>query len=95
MNFKHLLLKSFTCALIGSALSSAQAEPAPSTDPVADSFRRLLDHRPADIVPAVPSGIGADPLRVSISSVLWETQALSFHQPSRYAPLAARPQPGH
>lgn len=95
MNIKYLLLKSCACALIGGALSSAQAEPTLSADPVADSFRRLIDHRPAEVVPAVPSGIGADPLRIAISTVLWETQAPSFHQPARYARLAAQTQPGH
>ncbi len=93
MNIKHLLLKSFACALVAGALSSAQAEPALSADPVADGFRHLLDHRPADIVPAVPSGIGADPLRIAISTVLWETEAPSFHQPARYARLAAQTRP--
>lgn len=95
MNIKHILLKSFACALIGGVLSSAQAETTLNVDPVADSFRRLLDHRPADVIPALPSGIGADPLRLAISTVLWQTQTPSFHQPARYARLAAQNRPGH
>lgn len=76
MNVKKCLLPLLLGGLLAAA---AQAEPVAKPDSLLTSFQRLLDHQPAQSAPAVPSGLGADPLRNSVSLVLWEKQERSFH----------------
>lgn len=94
MKTKHLMLQSFVCALISGALPAAHAESPLNADPAADSFRRMLDHQPTWTTPAVPVRHGADPLRVAISAVLWETQPPSFHLPANHTRLLAQAKTG-
>ncbi|MDZ4252449.1 MAG: hypothetical protein U1A72_07725 [Sulfuritalea sp.] len=76
MNVKKYLVP---LLLGGLFTAAAHAEPVAKPDPLLASFQRLLDHQPAQSAPAVPSGLGADPLRNSVSLVLWETLEPSFH----------------
>ena len=76
MNIKKCLAPLLLGGLLAAA---AHAEPVAKPDPLLASFQRLLDHQPAQSVPAVPPGLGADPLRNSVSLVLWEKQERSFH----------------
>lgn len=76
MNVKKCLVPLLLGGLLAAA---AHAEPAAQPDPLLASFQRLLDHPPAQSAPAVPPGLGADPLRNSVSVVLWEKQERSFH----------------
>ena len=76
MNVKKCLMP----LLFGGLLAAAvHAEPVATPDPLLASFQRLLDHQPAQSTPAVPPGLGADPLRNSVSLVLWEKPERSFH----------------
>ncbi len=76
MNVKKFLLP----LLLGSlTAAAAHAEPVAQPDSLLASFQRLLDHQPAQSTQAVPPGLGADPLRNSVSLVLWDKQERSFH----------------
>lgn len=76
MNVKKSLVP---LLLVGLLASVAHAEPATNPDPLLASFQRLLDHSPAHSAPAVPPGLGTDPLRSNVNLVLWEKQEPSFH----------------
>lgn len=81
--------KSLMPLLLGGLLASvAHAEPVAKPDPLLASFQRLLDHQPAQSTPAVPPGLGTDPLRNSVSLVLWEKQEPSFHIMANLGPTA-------
>jgi len=81
--------KSLVPLLLGGLLASvAHAEPVANPDPLLASFQRLLDHQPAQSAPAVPPGLGADPLRSSVSLVLWQKQERSFHIMANLGPVA-------
>lgn len=96
MNAKRLMMHSLACALVGGTLSTAHAKPALAADPVADGFRRMLEHAPTQSVPPVPAGTdaGADPLRSAICALLWETQSRSFHWPDKQVRVATLNQAG-
>lgn len=90
MNVKKCLVPLLLGGLLAAA---AHAEPAAQPDPLLASFQRLLDHQPAQSAPAVPPGLGADPLRGSVSLVLWEKQERSFHLLANLSPNLG-PKPG-
>lgn len=90
MNVKKCLVPLLFGGLLAAA---AHAEPAAQPDPLLASFQRLLDHQPAQSTPAVPPGLGADPLRNSVSLVLWEKQERSFHLLANLSPNLG-PKPG-
>lgn len=90
MNVKKCLVPLLFGGLLAAA---AHAEPAAQPDPLLASFQRLLDHQPAQSAPAVPPGLGADPLRDSVSLVLWEKQERSFHLLANLSPNLG-PKPG-
>lgn len=90
MNIKKCL----TLLLLGGLLASAaHAEPVTKPDPVLASFQRLLDHQPGRTAPAVPPGLGTDPLRSSVSLVLWDKQERSFHILANLEPAAPHSAP--
>ena len=74
----------------GSLGSAAHAESAVSADPVLASFQRLLAHQPGQTPATLPANLGADPLRASISVVLWEKRETSFHLLADSTPVSAR-----
>lgn len=90
MNVKKCLVPLLFGGLLAAA---AHAEPAAQPDPLLASFQRLLDHQPAQSAPTVPPGLGADPLRNSVSLVLWEKQERSFHLLANLSPNLG-PKPG-
>lgn len=90
MNVKQSLVPLLLGALFASV---ADAEPVAKTDPLLASFQRLLDHQPAQSAPAVPPGLGADPLRGSVNLVLWEKQERSFHIMANLGPVAPHSAP--
>lgn len=83
MNVKKCLVPLLFGGLLAAA---AHAEPVATPDPLLASFQRLLDHQPAQSAPAVPPGLGADPLRNSVSLVLWEKPERSFHLLAKLGP---------
>lgn len=90
MNVKKSLL------LLGGLLATvAHAEPTAKPDPLLASFQRLLDHQPAHSAPAVPPGLGTDPLRRSVNLVLWKKQESSFHVMANLGPVAPHPAQRH
>jgi hypothetical protein len=91
MNIKQLVMPAIILA--GAACSAAHAGPVEPSDQVAASFQRLLDHEPARTTPAVPQAKVADPLRASISAVLWAEQAASVHTRAGFGQLSARLEP--
>lgn len=90
MNVKKSLMPLLLGALFASV---ADAEPVAKPDPLLASFQRLLDHQPAQSTPAVPPGLGTDPLRNSVSLVLWEKQGSSFHIMANLGPVAPHSTP--
>lgn len=88
MNIKQLVMPAIILA--GAACSAAHAVPAEPADQVAASFQRLFDHEPVRTTPAVPQTNVADPLRASISAVLWAGQAASIHTRAGVGQLSAR-----
>lgn len=89
-----LVLPALALALAASVCSAAHAELAVPADPIAASFQRLLDHPPSGTAPAAPDG-AADPLRSTVSAVLWEAQPPSFHLPAACARVLARTKAGN
>lgn len=86
--------KSLVSLLLGSLLASvAHAEPVAKPEPLLASFLRMLDHQPAHSAPAVPPSLGTDPLRNSVSLVLWEKQESSFHIMAKLGPVAPHSMP--
>jgi hypothetical protein len=79
----------FSVIALGASAAIAQAAPAAAaTDQVAASFDRLLNHAPTLTVAAVPATLtaDADPLRASVSVVLWDSP--SYHLPVKSAQLS-------
>lgn len=86
MNIKPFVFS--VVALMGASAPISYAAPASTTDQVAASFDRLLNHTPTGTAPAVPAALAADadPLRSSLNVVLWEKP--SYHLPAKYAVLS-------
>lgn len=94
METKRLILQSLACALIGSSVTTAHAESVSNADPLAASFRRMLDHAPTT-VPLVPPGADTDPLRNAVCVFLWNGDSRSFHLPVGGIRIAELNQTGH
>ena len=78
-------------ALMGASAPIAHAAPAGGApDQVAASFDRLLNHAPTGAAATVPATltVDADPLRSSVSAVLWD--APSYHLPVKSAQLSTQ-----
>lgn len=91
MNIKRRLVPVlFSAGLLGSL---AHAESVAPPDPVTASFQRLLGHQPTRTAPAVPPGFAADPLRSSLSAVLWEKPGPSFHVLANSTPVSPPTRP--
>lgn len=91
MNIKQIMLPAIILA--GVTCTAAHAGPAEPSDQVMASFQRLLDHEPARTTPAVPPSNVTDPLRASITEVLWARQAPAIHTKANFERLSARSQP--
>lgn len=87
MKLKNPLSALFLAGLLG---STVHAEPAAKHDPLRASFQRLLDHQPGSGAPAVPPNQGTDPLRRSVSLVVWEKQGPSYHIAANLGSTAGR-----
>lgn len=63
------------CMLVAVAASGAFA-----ADPVQESFDRMFNHEPSAVSPQPPGTTPDDPLRATLTAVLWTGEA-SFHAP--------------
>ena len=91
MNLKPFAFVLPVVALMGASAAIAQAAPAAeATDQIVASFDRLLNHVPTGTAASVPATLtaDADPLRFSVSAVLWDSP--SYHLPVKTAQLPTR-----